>query len=115
MSRILICSSVLILALGLALATPAQASTYTTGDVFASLVGQVQELKQTGAAVQTLMNGLSGFTTGSAFDKAGNFYVTDFAGSYVQVFANNPSNTSTTFNTGSTVLNTPEAIAFDAA
>ena len=62
------------------LAVPALAGPFTIGDVFASVGGGlVREYTPTGTLVQTLnTNTNSQYTTGSAFDAAGNFYVTTF-------------------------------------
>src|SRR6516162_2048905 len=70
-----------ILTLGLALNVQAsnKGIQYTFGDVFVSVGnGQVVEFTPTGSVVQTLNDGSgSAFTTGSAFDSAGNLYVTN--------------------------------------
>ncbi|HKW24419.1 MAG TPA: PEP-CTERM sorting domain-containing protein [Terriglobales bacterium] len=63
---------------------------YTKGDVFASVDGgNVNEYTPTGTLVQTLSD-VSGtiFTTGSAFDAAGNFYVTNFDARTISQFDN---------------------------
>lgn len=95
-----------------AMAVNLSAATYTAGDVFASLVGQVKEFSPTGTLVQTLSSGLTGFTTGSGFSSSGDFYVTDFSGGQVQKFANNAANTSTVFKSG---FATPEDLLIDGA
>jgi sugar lactone lactonase YvrE len=88
----------------------ANAAAITAGDVFASLSGGlVNEYTSAGAFVQTLNTGLGGFTTGSAFDSAGNFYVTDFSSSAVSKFNNNGV-LQGTFGSG---YSTPEDILFD--
>lgn len=63
---------------------------YTIGDVFASIGGgKVNEYTQTGTLVRTLDNGLgSTYTTGSVFDKSGNFYVTTFSSNVISKFDN---------------------------
>ncbi|MFL6240118.1 MAG: hypothetical protein ACJ735_11570 [Actinomycetes bacterium] len=71
----------------IASASSASAAPYTTGDVFASVGnGQVNEYSPTGALQQTLDDTNGGFTTGSAFDAAGNFYVTNFNAGTVSKF-----------------------------
>src|SRR5207247_11114498 len=54
-------------------------ATFARGDVFLSTGAGVEWRHADGALVQTLSTGLS-LSTGSAFDAAGNFYVTDFTG-----------------------------------
>ena len=99
------------LGLGLvALAANIAAATYTTGDVFASKSGSVREYSPTGTFVQSLTSGISGFTTGAAFDSSGNYYVTDFSSGAVLKFADNATNTQTTFASG---FATPEDILVD--
>jgi hypothetical protein len=72
----------------LLLPTQAMAAPYTIGDVFASVGGGlVREFSPTGTLVQTLnTNTSSTYTTGSAFDAAGNFYVTTFGSGIVSKF-----------------------------
>ena len=86
------------------------AATFTTGDVFASLVGKATEFTPTGTSVQTLTSGLSGFTTGAAFDSAGNYYLTDISSGNVIKFANDATNTESTFKGG---FSSPEDILID--
>ncbi len=62
---------------------------FPTGDVFASVGnGVVDVYSSAGALLQTLDTGLGAgvFTTGSAFDTSGNFYVTDFNANQVTEF-----------------------------
>lgn len=95
-----------------AIAVPATAAPYTLGNIFVSTgSGTVQEYTPTGTLVQTLTGGTS-FMTGSAFDAAGNFYVTNFGGNTVRKY--DPSGTSpgTTFGGG---YSTPEMIVVDGA
>jgi sugar lactone lactonase YvrE len=87
------------------------AATFTTGDVFASLPGKVTEFTPTGASVQTLTSGLSGFETGSAFDSSGNLYVTNFSNSVIK-FADNAANTQTVFKSG---FSSPEDVLVDSS
>jgi DNA-binding beta-propeller fold protein YncE len=66
---------------------PQLAHAFPSGDVFVSVSnGQVKEFTPAGVLVRTLDTGKGGFTTGSAFDSAGNFYVTDFSASLVSKF-----------------------------
>jgi hypothetical protein len=71
---------------GLACVSCLSAASFNTGDVMASLVGNVHQYTNGGASIQTLTTGLSSYTTGSAFDSAGNFYVTDFGANTVVKF-----------------------------
>lgn len=73
----------------LATASTAVASSYTIGDVFASVGnGLVREFTPTGTLVQTLnTNTSSTFTAGGVFDSSGNFYVTTFSSGIVSKFA----------------------------
>lgn len=91
-------------------ATGLSAATFTTGDVFASKVGEVREYNPNGTLQQTLSSGLSGYTTGSAFDSSGTLFVTDFSTSQVVTFANNATNTQGTFGSG---LDVPEDVLVD--
>ena len=77
-----------IVALG---ACTANAATYSVGDVFASIgSGKVAQFDNDLNLIQVLDTGLSGaFTTGSAFDSAGNFYVTTFGSNVVAKFDTN--------------------------
>jgi sugar lactone lactonase YvrE/lysophospholipase L1-like esterase len=87
-----------------------------SGDMVASLAsGQVNEYTPAGALVQTLIPAAN-TPTGSAFDGAGNLYVTEFGSNdilkvdaktgAVSVFSNN------TILADGTSLNSPESIAF---
>ena len=92
----------------------AQAATFTTGDVFASVGnGQVQEYSAAGVLVDTLNTGQGGFTTGSAFDSSGNLYVTNFSGSSVTTFAGPTDPHTASLFGGSNSTN--ESIVFNAA
>lgn len=93
-----------------ALAANLGAATFTTGDVFASLNSKATEFTPTGTSVQTLTSGLSSFTTGAAFDAAGNYYLTDFVSGNVIKFANDATNTESTFKGG---FSSPEDILID--
>jgi sugar lactone lactonase YvrE len=94
---------------------PALALPYVVGDVFASIGGGLVDVySSTGAFKQTLNTGLGGFTTGSAFDSAGNFYVTAFSAAKISQFDNNGSLLNANFATG-VGFNAPESIVFDAS
>ncbi len=92
-------------------APTAQANPYVVGDVFASVNnGNVREFKPDGTFQQTMTSG-SSFTTGSAFDAAGNLYVTIFGNNTVAKYDNNGVFVSN-FGGGYT---TPEDILIDGA
>lgn len=99
-------------ALILAGGNSAFAAPYTIGNVFVSTgQGTVREYTASGTLVQTLSGG-SSFMTGSAFDAAGNFYVTNFGANTVRKYDTNGTSPGTTFGGG---YSTPESIVFDAA
>ena len=82
---------------------------YVTGDVFASVGNStVDVFTPTGTLVCTL-NDTTGatFTTGSGFDAAGNFYVTNFSSGSVSKFNNSGGLVNATFMSSN---NTPESI-----
>lgn len=102
-------------AVGLSIASSCWASPYQVGDVFASIGdGQVNVYSSTGVFKQTLNTGLGGFTTGSAFDSSGNFYVTAFSAGKISQFDPNGALQNANFATGAT-FNAPESIVFDAS
>jgi WD40 repeat protein len=72
--------------------------------------GTVKHFTPAGALVQTLTGG-SSYMTGSIFDAAGNFFVTNFAGNVVKKYDNNGVFVSNTAGVGSS----PESIVFNAA
>lgn len=82
---------------------------YVKGDVFASVGSStVDVFTPTGSLVCTLNNGSGAtFTTGSAFDSSGNFYVTNFGSGTVSKFNNSGTLINTSFMTSN---NTPESI-----
>jgi hypothetical protein len=91
------------LLLGASFVTTAQAgSTYQKGDVFAAIgSGQVDEFTPTGVLVQTLNDGSGAtFTTGMAFDSAGNLYVTNFGSGTVSKLDNMGNIVNSSFITG---------------
>jgi len=82
---------------------------YVKGDVFASIGSStVDAFTPTGSLVCSLNDG-SGttFTTGSGFDAAGNFYVTNFGAGNVSKFNNSGGGLVTAFMTSN---NTPESV-----
>jgi hypothetical protein len=89
-------------------------SAYVTGDVFAAVGNStVIEYTPSGAVVQTLNDGSgTAFTTGMAFDGAGNLYVTNFGAGNVSKFDNSGNLVSTAFITGVGVT-FPESIALN--
>jgi PEP-CTERM motif len=69
------------------IATPATAATFVLGDVFAAVgSGLVRQYSSAGVLKDTLNTGQGGFTTGMAFDSAGNLYVTNFSAGNVTKF-----------------------------
>lgn len=88
------------------------AAPFVTGDVFAAVgSGEVFHYDKDGNFIETLNTTLSGFTTGMAFDAAGQLYVTNFSANAVTVFDTNGVRTGT-FGSG---YATPESIVFDLA
>lgn len=103
-------------ALCLMAATESVAATYTLGDVFASVGnGKVAEYTPAGTLVQVL-NSTTNATemTGSAFDSAGNFYVTGFGTSTLSKFDNSGNLLSANFIAGNNPTNN-ESIVFSQA
>ena len=95
------------LACSVALAVP-----FAIGDIFASVNnGNVKHYSKAGLLLETLNTGFGGFTTGSAFDNAGNFYVTGFSANNVSRFTGpgDPHGPPTLFGGG---YSTPESIVF---
>ncbi len=67
----------------------AEAVPFQIGDVFVSVSsGQIQHWDGSGNYIETLDTGEAGFTTGMAFDRAGNLYVTTFVAGGVVRFDN---------------------------
>lgn len=85
---------------------------YVKGDVFASVGSStVNVYTPTGSLVCTLNDGSGAeFTTGSAFDSSGNFYVTNFGSGTVSKFDNSGNLINSSFMTSN---NTPESIVID--
>jgi hypothetical protein len=93
-------------------ASTASAATWNLGDVFASVGnGQVSVFSNTGVLKETLNTGEFGFTTGSTFDNAGNFYVTGFSGGTVSRFEVDDPHAENNYATG---FSSPESVVFNA-
>jgi hypothetical protein len=73
----------------------------------------VQHRNSAGVLLDTLNTGQGGFTTGSAFDTAGNFYVTNFSAASVTKFAG-PGDPHTASLFGGGYPSSPESIVFAA-
>jgi hypothetical protein len=93
----------LVLTLGMGLTSTLQGASFVTGDVFAGVDngGNVNIYTPTGTLVTTLNTTTGTFTTGMAFDSAGNLYVTDFNNN-VSKFDNNGTLINAAFLTGGT-------------
>ena len=91
---------------------PGRHMRYAAGDVFVSVgTGQVIEFTPTGTIVQILDDTTgSTYTAGSAFDKAGNFYVTNFSLGSVSEFDVNGNLVNANFISGTGQV-TPESIS----
>lgn len=101
---------VLAVAVALSVTAPSAIAQFQIGNVFASTSnGEVRRYSQSGVLLQTLNTTRGGFTTGSAFDAAGNLYVTDFSANSVSRF-NTLGVLQGTFGSG---YSTPESIVFD--
>ena len=92
----------------------AQAETIQKGDVFASVSsGSVQHYRYVAGVLtllETMNTGLGGYTTGMAFDKSDNLYLTMFSAGKIVKFDNANTSLSGTFATAS---GTPESLVFD--
>jgi hypothetical protein len=110
-SRLLGTTAVAVMALGSAGAAHAAAcsSPYVTGDVFASVGSSTVDVFTPTGTLVCSMNDASGaqFTTGSGFDAAGNFYVTNFSSGTVSKFNNSGALVNSSFISSN---NTPESI-----
>ena len=105
----------LLVVAGCVLCSSGSGATIQNGDVFASITtggtGQVWWYRANGTLVAKLSTAQSGVTSGSAFDGAGNLFVTDFNGNSVTEF----NNTGTRLGTfGGPYNSSPESIVFDA-
>jgi hypothetical protein len=94
-----------------ALAAPCS-SPFVKGDVFASVgSGTVDVFTPSGVSVCSLNDGTGAtFTTGSGFDKVGNFYVTNFGAGGVAKFNNSGGLVAGTFMAPGAVV-TPESFS----
>lgn len=100
----------------LALTGTAQAVPFQVGDVFASIgSGEVQHWRPGTGLLATYNTGQGGFTTGMAFDSAGNLYVTNFSAGTVSQFDNNGLLLNGAFATSQVGNLSVESIVFDAA
>ena len=102
----------------LAVSNAAQAVAFQTGDVFAAIgSGMVQHYDDSGNLLETLNTTQGGFTTGMAFDGAGNLYVTNFSANSVSKFNNSGGLIDADFlgAASGSGLSTPESIVFDNA
>lgn len=89
------------------------AATFQNGDVFAAIgSGEVQWWRGS-TLVSTLNTTRGGFTTGMAFDSAGNLYVTSFSDGSVARFNTDGTLANATFVSG--ISSSPESIVFDAS
>jgi hypothetical protein len=84
-------------------------SAYVVGDVFASVGNSTVNVYQPNGSLVCTMNDASGttYTTGSGFDKFGNFYVTNFGVGTISKFNNSGTLINSAFMTSN---NTPESI-----
>jgi hypothetical protein len=86
---------------------------FAQGDVMAAIgLGSVKHFDSSGTLLDTLTGASSTYTTGMAFDSAGNLYTTGFDGNVVSKYDTN-GNFLGTFGSGFT--SSPESIVFDAA
>ena len=92
--------------LGTGLAVP-----FARGEVFLGVIGAVERRSATGDLIQTMSTGVGGETTGMAFDRNGNLYVTAFSASQVKKF----DNTGVLLGNFGTGFASPESIVFDSA
>ncbi len=96
----------------LSIGNAAQAITFQKGDVFAAVAsGNIQHYDKNLNLLQTLNIGAGGFTTGMAFDAAGNLFATGFSAGTVAKFDNN----GTLLGNFATGLATPESVVVDKA
>ena len=107
----LLASATLLASMGVAPAVYA-ATPFVSGDVMAAVGnGSVKQFDPTGVLKNTLVGTSSTFTTGMAFDSAGNLYVTGFSSGSVDKF-----DTGGTFlGAFTTGLSTPESLSFNSA
>jgi len=97
--------------MGATLPAPAHAVIFQTGDVFAAVGnGNIDRFASDGTFIETLNIGAGGFTTGMAFDAAGNLFATGFTVNTVAKFDNDGNLLNSNFLSG---LSTPESIVID--
>lgn len=110
--RVIFCTIVLNVPVLLGL-NSAHAVPFQTGDVFAAVGnGNIDHYTGAGVLLETLNIGASGFTTGMAFDAAGNMFATGFSASTLAKFDNNGNVVNANFASG---LSTPESVVIDQA
>jgi hypothetical protein len=103
----------LVMAVG-AYGSSASAVTFATGDIFASVNnGEVNHYTSAGTFIEQLNTGQAGFTTGMAFDGAGNLLVTNISAGNITKFSNTGAVIAP--NPFVTPTHAPESIAFDTA
>lgn len=101
-----------VLALLAVICLSSSAMAFNFGDVFAAIGnGQINRYDATGTYIQTLNTGRGGFTTGMAFDAAGNLYVTNFSDASISRFAGDGTSLGLW---GSGYTTSPESIVFNA-
>lgn len=96
----------------------AHAVPWVPGHVFAAISnGQIQHYDGAGNLLETLDCGFGGFTTGMAFNAAGDLYVTEFSNTHITVFDGfgDPHTILQRIDTGTTGALDSESILFDAA
>ena len=105
--------AVLLLTGAIVPAVQAVAIPLAPGDVMAAVGdGSVKQFDPTGTLKNTLVGSPSTYTTGMAFDSAGNLYVSDFSAGNIDKYDSN-GNFLGTFVSGLT--GNPESLAFDSA
>jgi len=109
--------SLTVVAFGLsALPSLANAAPFVIGDVFAAVgSGRVAHYNSAGGFIETLNTTRSGFTTGMAFDQAGNLYVTNFSDNSISRFDSSGNLINAQFVTSPPGAAAPESIVFDAS
>ena len=91
--------------------TALAATTWNLGDVFVGVEGgKYNVYDNSGVFKQTISNPAGGYTTGCAFDKAGNFYGTYLSANQVIKFDGSDPHSSSFFGSGFSI---PESLVFD--
>lgn len=88
----------------------AQALPFTTGDVFAGIIGGIQHYNSAGTLLETIAT-TSTYNTGMAFDAGGNLYATQFSNQIIKV--NNGNTGTSVFASG--ISADPESLSIDMA